>query len=174
MNLERASCCFGALAALMLLGLAGCGGSGAKPVKTEGVVTLDGAPLAGATVVFQPAEGTGRPATGLTSADGSFRLTTFNTGDGAMPGEYKIVVTKSADERGDAPDVGQGNTSDSRAVSQKMGKMMIQMATKQKKGEGVAKSGLPAQYSDPGRTILRAKVPTEGRVEITLKSKGGS
>src|SRR5262245_12374499 len=76
----------------------GCGQG--KTVKVEGVVTLDGKPLPAATVTFVP-DGNGRAASGRTDQDGIFRLTTFRTDDGAVPGEYKVtvVVDKPTEER---------------------------------------------------------------------------
>src|SRR5262245_4436516 len=79
----------GLLGALALAG-GGCGGSGT--VKVRGTVTLDGKPLSGAMVTFVPAEEKGRAASGATQADGSFRLTTFKPDDGALPGDYKVMV----------------------------------------------------------------------------------
>src|SRR5215204_672559 len=76
------------LSALLPLA-AGCGQ--AKTVKVQGVVTLDGKPLPGATVTFSPIQ-EGRAASGRTDTDGSFRLTTYRTDDGALPGEYKVIV----------------------------------------------------------------------------------
>jgi hypothetical protein len=64
---------------LILLGLAavvvastGCGGQPTLQTEyVEGVVTLDGQPVEGATVTFVPvAEGQGAPATGMTNAQG--------------------------------------------------------------------------------------------------------
>jgi hypothetical protein len=64
----------------------------------EGVVTLDGAPLEQANVFFSPVGGEGAlPATGLTGADGHFRLTSTRggrIGRGATEGEYVVRVTK--------------------------------------------------------------------------------
>src|SRR5207244_2338143 len=84
-----------ALPAVFLLACAGCGGA-AKPVNVEGIVTLDGKTLEGANVTFMPV-GEGRPASGSTNAEGRFRLTTFSTNDGALRGEYRVVVTLSKD-----------------------------------------------------------------------------
>src|SRR5437879_3692017 len=66
-------------------------GGQSKAVKVEGTVTLDGQPLPGATVSFMPV-GNGRAASGRTDANGNFRLSTFRTDDGALPGEYKVIV----------------------------------------------------------------------------------
>ena len=71
--------------------LVGCGGQ--RPVKVSGTVKLHGQPIEGATVQFVPVKEGGRPATGMTKADGGFSLTTIEDQDGAMPGEYKVVIT---------------------------------------------------------------------------------
>src|SRR5436309_14322534 len=80
-------------AGIVLVSVAAIGCGGAKPVKVEGTVTLDGQAVQGATVIFYPDNG-GPQASGLTDADGVFHLTTFNTGDGAIPGTHKVTVTK--------------------------------------------------------------------------------
>src|SRR5438552_837698 len=70
--------------------LAGCGRG---PVPVEGIVTLDGQPVQGATVLFLPQGGQMLPAQAMTSGDGSFRLA-MSGHYGAMRGEYKVLVTK--------------------------------------------------------------------------------
>jgi hypothetical protein len=79
---------------LSLLGALGCGGSD-RPATApvSGVVLLDGNPVEGAAVMFMPVAG-GRPAQGLTDAQGKFALTTFETNDGALLGDHKVSVTK--------------------------------------------------------------------------------
>src|SRR2546429_332610 len=73
---------------------AGCGGPKSSPVKVNGKVTLDGTAFAGATVTFVPlvSDG-GRDASGRSDSSGAFELTTFKTDDGALPGEYKVIVS---------------------------------------------------------------------------------
>jgi hypothetical protein len=71
--------------------LVGCGPSGPAMVKVSGTVTLDGAPVEGAAVMFAPAAA-GRPAQGTTDATGNFQLTTDKAGDGAQEGEYEVTV----------------------------------------------------------------------------------
>ncbi len=63
-----------------------------RPVPQKGVVTLDGKPLAGYTVTFASTQDM-RPAWGTTDEEGRFELTTYNPGDGALRGEYKVVLT---------------------------------------------------------------------------------
>lgn len=96
---------------LMLLGLAaciaaavGCGGPPALQTEyVEGLVTVDGEPVADATVTFVPVtEGQGASATGMTNAQGIYKLTAAVTGDvaatpeaGTLPGEYHVGVVKN-------------------------------------------------------------------------------
>lgn len=85
------------LAALSLIGPAGCGGSGPYsgalyPVKGQ-VLLADGKPLAGGTIRFIPTQG-GLPASGKIEADGTFSLKSKSR-DGAAPGEYKVRIEPS-------------------------------------------------------------------------------
>ena len=66
-----------------------------KTVKVTGTVTLDETAVDGATGTFHPDAG-GTAAVGKTDASGRFSLTTFESGDGAQPGSYKISVRKTA------------------------------------------------------------------------------
>lgn len=77
----------------LALASAGCGSDGLQLTPVDGVVMLDGKPLAGASILFQPEAG-GRPATGLTDAQGKFVLTTLEEGDGAHVGVNKVSVAK--------------------------------------------------------------------------------
>jgi hypothetical protein len=92
------------VAAGILATIAGCsGGSALDTAMVTGVVTLDGEPVEGATVMFRPVtEGQGAPATGTTDASGKYTLTTVAVGEaagaagaGALPGEYYVGVTKT-------------------------------------------------------------------------------
>jgi hypothetical protein len=64
-------------------------------VYVEGVVTLDGQPLAGADVMLHPRNGV-HVAGGLTDARGRFTVTTGGAplGSGAQPGEYDVTFRK--------------------------------------------------------------------------------
>lgn len=81
------------LLVLIILGLlAGCGGDrGLAPVT--GRVLLDGKPLEGAAVLFEPEAG-GVPATGVTDAGGKFTLATTGRGAGASLGKNGVAVSK--------------------------------------------------------------------------------
>jgi hypothetical protein len=84
-------------AALAVIFVAGCG-DGTDPVSVEGVVTLDGSPLVGATVMFRPEEG--RPSAGTTDAEGRYRLRYTSERAGAVPGQHVVSITM-LDDGGD-------------------------------------------------------------------------
>ena len=79
---------------------AGCGGGEdkwskerPKPVPAAGTVLYKNQPVEGATVTFVP-QGDAQAAIGQTDAGGKFQLQTYQPGDGAVPGEYKVTVRK--------------------------------------------------------------------------------
>jgi hypothetical protein len=128
----------------------------------EGTATLDGQPLAGATVSFIP-EGGGQAANGLTDDEGHFRLHTVKPNDGVHRGEYKVVV-----ERPDYPppklDLPPGAT-----LGQQMqayGKAMAE----RKKNPPPKLAPIPDVYKYPDTTPLSQTVPTSGRVVLELSS----
>ena len=86
---------------LLVLGLlltAGCGGSGVAPVS--GTVTLNGKPLAHATVVFQPdgdGKNPGPGSSGTTDENGRYSLRVMTTNAaGALVGRHKVSITAYA------------------------------------------------------------------------------
>src|SRR4051812_34325547 len=147
-------------AAVMLVGV-GCGPAKNKPVKVAGRVALDGKPVSGAAVQFVPEEG-GTPAHAKTEEDGSFRLTTYNEGDRALPGNYKVLVSW---EEPPPPMFRGGESGPSR---QEMQKALDEHREKMKK---LKPSPIPAVYNDLAKTPLRQAVPAKGKVEIRLDSK---
>jgi hypothetical protein len=131
-------------------------------VKVTGTVTLDDKPLEGAMVSFQPEDG-GPPANGFTGSDGTFRLTTYSTGDGARPGDYKVTITKK-DEASVGP-----TPSD----PQSMMDAMKHYQDKVNEHKAPPKPSLPPEYSDAAKTKLKCKVPPDGTLEFHLRSSGG-
>jgi hypothetical protein len=81
--------------ALAALAGGGCGKNRAPVYPVTGKVLVKGQPAEGAFLVFHPKEAgdkdTPRPYA-TTDADGSFKLTTFDTGDGAPAGDYRVTV----------------------------------------------------------------------------------
>lgn len=79
-----------------LFTIAGCGDGKIKRYPVTGVVLVDGQPAAGAMVIFVPVGGSDefqreRPF-GTTDASGKYELRTFQPGDGAPAGDYKVMV----------------------------------------------------------------------------------
>jgi hypothetical protein len=87
-----------AMAAVVLMSMmavVGCSPAANRPALavTSGVVTFNGSPLADAQIVFLPADASGGAlASGKTDAKGTFVLSTFGTGDGAIPGDKLVKV----------------------------------------------------------------------------------
>jgi hypothetical protein len=78
---------------LAILSIAGCGGP--KLVPVEGAITLDGRPLAGATIAMELVGGEKeyRLFAGDTDAAGRYVLKPFEKGgEGAIPGEYRVLI----------------------------------------------------------------------------------
>lgn len=79
---------------LCLAVLVGCSGNGIATYPVEGIVTLeDGTPLQTGTVEFNSLEHD-LTASGSIQSDGTFRLTTYKAGDGAVSGDHDAVVVQ--------------------------------------------------------------------------------
>jgi hypothetical protein len=136
--------------------LAGCGG-GRKTVPVSGVITLEGAPLAGAQVTFHPMASDGRMAIGISDSNGRFSLTTYKPNDGALPGRYRITVALGLNETpADA-------------------KLAADVKEMFKERERLSKLRLPdvhANYKSLDKSPLFQEVPPPGDVKIDLKKSG--
>lgn len=90
-------------AVLVILSLCGCGqGDGLDLVPVQGQVTLGGAPLPDADVIFQPA--IGRPSVGRTDAEGRYRLQYTSEKPGALSGRHKVLITTFVEPDSDSSD----------------------------------------------------------------------
>ncbi len=78
--------------------IAGCGSGGDFPVApVRGRVVCEGRPVPHVFVFFEPLETggsaiVGKQAIGITEADGTFVLRTYDTGDGAVVGKHRVRV----------------------------------------------------------------------------------
>ena len=89
--------------------LAGCGGSPYPLARVSGVVTLDGGPLAGARVAFQPrrdGEGldSGPGSYGTTDAQGRYSLATIDGARGAVVATHDVRISTFQAEADPAAD----------------------------------------------------------------------
>ena len=130
------------VAGILILG-AGCG-SDEGLTSASGTVTLDGAPLAGATVEFHPQSPTGIDGVAETNTEGKYEIRTFQGKRGSLPGSYKVVVTKKELPPGYDPEKGAYDP------------MKL-------------KELVPAPYFDPEKTTLTATVEAGKTHDFTLK-----
>ena len=87
-----------AAAGLLIGAISGCSESLELPktFPVGGRVTYNGEPVPKGTVTFQPDQG--QSAVGEIQSDGSYHLTTFAQGDGALPGHHRVfIVANTAD-----------------------------------------------------------------------------
>ncbi|XZE19063.1 carboxypeptidase-like regulatory domain-containing protein [Pirellulaceae bacterium SH449] len=71
--------------------------------KVSGKVTYNGSPVASATVTFSPQESGTPAAMGITDGQGVYTLTTYDSGDGAAAGLYKVMVYKMNEAASSTP-----------------------------------------------------------------------
>jgi hypothetical protein len=152
--------------AMVLLTAAGCA-SKYTPVPVSGVVTLDGQPVSKATVYFYAVgdEKEGRPAQGATDENGEFRLSTLGKEDGALPGEYKVVVHKYVPTQPnlkipDFPNTPEGKSERDDFIYRNF----------EAKGIQPFKNALPDKYGDSNTTPLTCKVTGRMTVKFELTS----
>ncbi len=132
---------------MLAIAAVGCGGAAHDPnrpktVPVTVVITYQQKPVEGATVSFV-AEGAGHSATALTDASGRAALTTFATGDGAVPGKYRVGVSKVFIETLQNPNDPGGPPLGSKQVH-----------------------GVPQRYNDAAKSGLTAEVTDGGKNEF--------
>lgn len=134
------------LACLAVLVGSGCSKETPLPprVPVTGTVLQKGAPVSGATVVFE-GEAAARPGVGVTDQAGKFRLSSYTEGDGVPPGKYRIAITKF-----EAPPPSQEDTS------------MEAAAARKTEPASAPKSLLPKRYADSATSGLEETV-AEGK-----------
>jgi hypothetical protein len=130
------------VATALLFVLSGCGEELPKTVSVVGKVTFKDQPLTEGTVTFMPltipSGLPSRPAVGALRAEGTYRLSTFRPDDGAVPGEYLVVIQS------------------------------IVATTPVNEFQRNRVSRIPERYGDVNRSGLRATVPSDDREEVTI------
>lgn len=146
---------------LVLVFALGCG-SGGEPVNyVEGTVTMDGVPLADATVSFSPmAGGTGKAAVGMTDAKGVFKLSPVQgaVGSGASAGDYEVSITKDAKAAEEDPEAWKTDPNYGKETTSPTAVAKI-------------KSEVPAAYSSPSTSGLVATVKPGSNSGIKFELK---
>tara|TARA_R110002096_G_scaffold62300_8_gene154178 strand:+ start:55 stop:513 length:459 start_codon:yes stop_codon:yes gene_type:complete len=136
-----------------LLFFAGCGSGTDEWVEARetvypasGVVTLDGQPVKGATVIFHSVRKS-ISAQGMTDEDGRYYVTTYEDNDGAVAGKHVVTVRKSE---------------------------YVQKKTKHHTEEEpsyykVATEILPAEFATEKTSTLEVTVPESGADDLDFK-----
>jgi len=89
--------------AVPLAFVVGCGPKFPKTAIVKGKVTYKGKAVPNGTVNFNP-EIPGPPTSGEIQPDGTYTLTTFKSGDGAIPGKYSVVIVAMQDNASRLPE----------------------------------------------------------------------
>lgn len=90
---EKRSICLLVVSFVLTSLMVGCGDGRPRRVPVSGRVTIDGQPLTKGVVRLIPENA--RPATGEVDSEGRYTLTTFEPGDGVIPGPCKVAVIAS-------------------------------------------------------------------------------
>lgn len=135
-----------ALCVGVVLSLIGCGDGRPSLVEATGVVNLDGKPLEGATIYFEPKEvdieGYGRPSVARTDAQGKFSMGTYGPGTGVPTGTYAVGIEKKQPVGGKFPD---NYNYENPAMTPHPMELIV-----------------PRAYNDPGSSGLTAEVSSSG------------
>jgi hypothetical protein len=95
--------------ALVLSNFSACS-SGPEPTyPVQGVVKVDGQPLEGGSILFEPVEagasGKHHSARGTIDAAGRYSLSTFDVDDGAVAGRHYVMVFEKEKQLSDDPNL---------------------------------------------------------------------
>jgi len=149
------------------LAMTGCGSGDDHPdtANASGSVTYQGVPMPGALVTFSPLDEGGSPAFGTTNNQGQFTLSTFGFDDGAVPGNYKVTVSKmQGTAQGD-----EGSTEEDPGAAylamEAQGVDVIGGTGDGEVGAGAAESQdlLPIKYKSKDTTPFTEEVPADGK-----------
>jgi len=134
----------------MVVVVSGCGTkSGPRVYPVTGTVLYEGKPVLGAVVAFR-GEGATRIATGTTDAQGRFKLTTYNSGDGTVAGKHKVTISKEVVE----------GAMESKDLS-------MEEAVKYRPPPVKRRRELPAKYADPARPLIEVTVSESSPNDFT-------
>lgn len=145
------------LICLLTFTAVGCGGkAGPDLVPAKGVLTLDGKPLVGATIVLHPDNKKTREGVGLTDDRGTFVIRTAARA-GAIPGHYKVTVQYYTKTDGSPLALTEQERQQGLDITQ-----LIAM--------GQAKSGVPSKYTEAVSTDVQIEIrpATQEPISVAL------
>ena len=134
-----------------------------ETVEASGVVTLNGDSVEGASVVAAPQDGGKYPAKALTDSDGYFELKAFPAKEGAVPGKYKVMITKTVEINADGSERPQADAETPE---------MTASGDHAAPASGGWKNALPKQYANPNDSGLTVDIPAGGITGIQFELKG--
>jgi hypothetical protein len=142
---------------LATVAIVGCGGEvptdRTPTYPASGTVTYKGAPASGAVVTLVATDPDGRGATGKTDDSGKFTLMTYEPGDGAIPGKYRVKVVANA--------LPAGVTDEDVVIGD------VESDAEAPKGGENTTISLPKKYASDETTDLEAEI-TEGENKLTF------
>ena len=130
-----------------------------------GKVTLDGQPMPGAVVTFQPVAG-GRLGTAETDADGVYQITTFGPDvDGAIVGEHFVGVVRVGGPGASKPAAAQPVDANS------LSNLGVTTDEESKRQESEIQYIVPKTYMAPSQSGLKVTVTSGGSDQLNLELK---
>lgn len=135
--------------------IVGCGESETVEVfPARGIVRFDGKPMigGGAISLVPLVSQSGKSAGGIINSDGTFVLTTYEDGDGAMTGSFRVIINQSTSQE---PDYG-GDSDAPGKVSVKA----VQTVT--------SADVIPTIYSDPVSSPVEVRIEARELNELTI------
>lgn len=151
----------------------GCGNSDRPSLaNASGKVTLDGQPVAQATVTFVPVDG-GRPSTAITDAQGQYTMNSFDDAQGAIVGDHNVSVMKidgpgaQLPEQADDPTAGGGD--ESATGENSLSPAIGEADGRQSQSDSDQINYLvPAKYMDATTSGLKISVPASGSDSLDI------
>ncbi len=148
--------------ACALLICVGCSSETEIPTyPVTGTITQKGKPIEGAIVAFTPAAG-GPAASGVTDAQGVYKLTTRSSGDGAVAGKYLITIAKYDKKPPAKQPHLLAKETDPADITNEYPEGYNEMQAAEV-AAAVSKNLLPAKYSQTATSKLEAEVSKGGK-----------
>ena len=139
--------------------ITGCGGGDdaykkarPKTVSSTGTITYNGQPLGFATIVLEPQVEGGVAAMGRSDGQGHFYVNAFPPDPGAVPGTYRVSVTKMEAPKQANPDPA---SHDAPAEEEPAGPISL----------------IPPEYGESATSGLTLEIPAEGSETLKLELK---
>ncbi len=144
----------------------GCGGSGDPTIApVKGIVSLDGKPVEGVQIIFQ-VQDSPRSSMGITNDKGEYKLTTFNTDDGAIVGENSVSIVQMSKDSGGVSGISI-NDMQSGKVNVDGGAGFRKNAEKSL----AAKTAIPKKYANPKESGFKRAVVLGSKNEFNFDLK---